>query len=331
MPNEVYASGSYFDNFKCQLGIWLRTYVDFVRPLKKGVIDKYHRKNIVAGWSATDPQTNHSFLILLPASFPLSKVRIAYLGEDMYLKWPHVEENGLLCLPEEGYLPIENLEYSIRETMNDANNLIQKCQSPQHVREESSKEFLSYWNRASKINALSLIDPSNTQPRQLPYAKLGNTYLVGESEEAITDWQKNSDKPQPTTFGKAIFCQTSYTPELPLLNSSKKILDTILPQAKEVTNLFRGINPLRSTLLIFCNQTNDGIGLFGAEISVDSLNGFRRPQKRKTKRSSSKKNIDTISIWKLKGKVNLTEAAIFKSPVASTTQFFLNLHTAYRD
>ena len=26
-----------------------------------------------------------------------------------------------------------------------------------------------------------------------------------------------------------------------------------------------------------------------------------------------------------------TDAAIFKSPVASTTQFFLNLHTAYRD
>src|SRR5690606_33377829 len=103
MPESLLSSRSEFDRFKLRLGRWLREDVTSVRSLDRELLNDYYKaeQRIVAGWRIEVEHSgqSHSFDVLLNDSFPYSPIRIAYRSQDVYLKRPHVEPFGLLCLP----------------------------------------------------------------------------------------------------------------------------------------------------------------------------------------------------------------------------------------
>lgn len=305
-----FSSGSKFDEYRAQLSSWLRLNMLSVISLKKEDVARYSHKNIIAGWCAEDPKTHRKFYLLLKNTFPFSKVQIAWEGKDKYLQWPHIEEHGFLCLKEEGWQPIENIENSILETLKNANELIDACsKSNDFIKSESAWEFLSYWNRkaevevGAKILILSLIDINNTTTRAIACNTSGNYFLVGESDKQLSNWINHSKQGCKNDHIQGIFGYINTKPSLPLPNTTEQLISTIIAQCDSIDKFIERLDPHKNTLFVFGIKTTDGIGLISVQINAISKKGFRimspaNKKKPKTSRFNIKK------AWKRFGSFN---------------------------
>ncbi|MGE9742786.1 E2/UBC family protein, partial [Acinetobacter baumannii] len=157
MLNPLLSSGSAFDTSKTVLWQWLNKNADVVKTLALKDLSIYGNNRFICGWMIDITTSNQTFEfhILLDTYFPYSPIRIAYKTNDFFLKWPHVEPNGLLCLPVENS---DGIEEKIYKNLFNAIELIENCQNSEQFREkEFQDEFISYWNHSTgsvKINSL---------------------------------------------------------------------------------------------------------------------------------------------------------------------------------
>src|SRR5690242_17591008 len=119
MPDALFDSGSAFDQMKLVLTRWLHDNLENVRSLPIAAMGDY-APHFVAGWLVEIAHKGERYVlnILLDGQFPYTPIRIALRSMDVYLKWPHVERGGLLCLPRLS-APVTNLDTVIRTTIGD--------------------------------------------------------------------------------------------------------------------------------------------------------------------------------------------------------------------
>lgn len=167
-----------------------------ITPLGLEQINNYKSVNPFYGWRFNvdfDKQVK-TIDFLLPPDFPFCVPRIALVkplpeGEV----WPHLEPNGLLCLPETEEAYTKNIADLTKEAIFKAIKLIGECSLGIFDPEELREEFSSYWNRqispeAKPIKSLLKLE----KPARQIFIWWGNTFsLVGETKEEVINWINN--------------------------------------------------------------------------------------------------------------------------------------------
>lgn len=271
---------SKFDSHKNDLALCLRERFLAVRTLNFHELKKFKSKGVVTGWRIELHEEDCSLNLLIDSAFPFSHIQVAYAGKDRYLSWPHVEENNYLCLPVEGWLPAESIEYSVYERVQKAVELIKNCSDTEYIKSESAAEFVSYWARGSRLSLTSIIDLENRHPRRMTVASTGSLQVIGDNEQAVTTWLEKQNIQQFQLNIHACFCFISNPPALPLPKNSKYFFDWLLTQEPQLALPLKHIFDLKQDLfLVLAFDSDKGIGLIGARFSKVPSNGFTLPAK----------------------------------------------------
>lgn len=269
--------GSLFDIYRSQASAWLREHMDEVSALSQECVDLYvEEKGIVCGWEVKPAYSEWRLYILLDKDFPFSHLQVASAGSSQYLRWPHVEKHGYLCLSVEGWRPIESLYDSIQERINLGIELLNSCQSEDYVKEESAKEFVSYWGRGAARKLLSLIDLERRDTRLVAGLSASGYSLVGETEEGLRHWLDNQGKSSSTGSLQVIFGFISTPPSLPLPRTSAQFINRLLFQCSNLNVVLGRLSPFKDTLVVLASESSEGVGLICAKISAIPRDGFRK-------------------------------------------------------
>lgn len=283
-------SGSEIDRYSSRLSSWLRAHFEDVRSLPSATLRLYEKKGIVAGWQIHPDYSSWPLYLLIDAAFPHSHIHIAYVGDDKYLHWPHVEKHGYLCLPRDGWRPIENPDVSPQQRINRALKLLEECQSQTYIKSESEREFVSYWGQASKDELVSLIDLENPNPRIISGCSLGGVLYVGETDHELTRWTTNCGLGNSGAQVQAIFGFIKKPPSLPLPKNGNQYITRLFDQLPNQSALLKGINPTKNTLVVLAVRRQEGIGIIGAMIGGVELHGQGRRTGKKRNKRQAKKN-----------------------------------------
>lgn len=141
--------------------------------------------------------------VLLPTDFPFTKPKIVLVDKTKYLKWPHVESDGTLCLMTSHTNTIISSGTTLVDHLLtvEAPALIEECVSGTN-QEDFISEFHSYWPaRTTRIWSLLPVD----KKAQVGVCRKINRFmLVGENEEQVKRWAKQY-------LGKRDTSQPGYT------------------------------------------------------------------------------------------------------------------------
>lgn len=239
----------------------------------------------IAGWQVTlAPESVvcpgvEAFHVLVDRFFPASNPRVVVpsLKEDG--TWPHVEDEGRLCLLSSrfGADPGERILYHVSCALDLLN-----FDNPTRM-SEFQREFATYWVRGAQgtdsPKYLSLAKPVGPS-REVWYAKRAksNTLLWADSREALEKWFQNADGliPKPVRNGWAVWLPAPLAPP-GFPQKGKDVLDLVdIPD--EVLNRVTRIGyPLP---FLVGAQTATGPVWVVAEILPPTSKNFRRRQNR---------------------------------------------------
>ncbi|BAU49583.1 ubiquitin-activating enzyme [Sulfurifustis variabilis] len=146
-----------------------------------------HGKQFAAGWQLPGLLSSgkHQLHLLLPEGFPFPRPRVAVNPVEPVLKWPHLEEGGLLCIAsDEAPHSPENPIASVVHAIDRAQTLVNDCLEGRGF-EHFEDEFVSYWNRWAKTEqpVRSLCHPDG--PSRLVRAWFGKSFTVVAEDDAI--------------------------------------------------------------------------------------------------------------------------------------------------
>lgn len=146
-----------------------------------------HGKQFAAGWQLPGLLSSgkHQLHLLLPEGFPFPRPRVAVNPVEPVLKWPHLEEGGLLCIAsDEAPHSPENPIASVVHAIDRAQTLVNDCLEGRGF-EHFEDEFVSYWNRWAKTEqpVRSLCRPDG--PSRLVRAWFGKSFTVVAEDDAI--------------------------------------------------------------------------------------------------------------------------------------------------
>lgn len=150
-----------------------------------------HGKQFVAGWQLPELLNSgkHQLHLLLPEGFPFSRPRVAVDPAEPVLKWPHLEEGGLLCVsPDEAPHSPEDSAASVVHAIERAQTLVKDCLEGRGF-EQFEDEFVSYWNHWAKTEqpVRSLCRPDG--PSRPVRAWFGKSFtVVAENDESLRAW-----------------------------------------------------------------------------------------------------------------------------------------------
>lgn len=150
-----------------------------------------HGKQFVAGWQLPGllGSGKHQLHLLLPEGSPFSRPRVAVDPAEPVLKWPHLEEGGLLCVsPDEALHSPEDPTASVVHAIERAQTLVKDCLEGRGL-EQFEDEFVSYWNRWAKAEqpVRSLCRPDG--PSRPVRAWFGKSYtVVAEDDATLLAW-----------------------------------------------------------------------------------------------------------------------------------------------
>jgi molybdopterin/thiamine biosynthesis adenylyltransferase len=125
--------------------------------------------------------------VLLPTAFPLDLARIALVDRPSFGSWPHIEADGLLCLPRrvtDDSRPIDDLQVAL----SDAASLVEDASAGRND-DDLRDEFHSYWNPTvtGSRRITSIFDPVG--PSRPLAVWRGQVFdVVADSENALRQW-----------------------------------------------------------------------------------------------------------------------------------------------
>ncbi len=141
--------------------------------------------------------------LLLPFDFPYVPPSFGLVPPPTILTYPHVEEDGMLCLLFDGALvdPAQPVEI-VKQLLSDAVGLLEKSYAGEN-HEDFRDEFLSYWGRVDTPSAKhfrSLLDPIGPS-RIIRVWHGANSCIFAEDEKGLIEWLGNlGGKKQFTTY-----------------------------------------------------------------------------------------------------------------------------------
>jgi molybdopterin/thiamine biosynthesis adenylyltransferase len=171
------------------------------RRLAARELAMYRGREYSDGWRLkTDlPGYDRELNLLVRRELPFAPPAIALVHPPPSLTWPHVEEDGHLCLlPELASISHDDASGVARWLIRNGYSLIEDSVQGR-TRDDFLHEFLSYWNRGLGTNTLefvSLIEPKG--PSRLISFWAGKVmYVFGEEEASVQKWLRNRyDKDQ---------------------------------------------------------------------------------------------------------------------------------------
>lgn len=150
-----------------------------------------HGKRFTAGWQLPGLLNSgtHQLRLLLPEGFPFSRPRVAVDPAEPVLKWPHLEEGGLLCIASDE-VPnwSEDPVKSVAHAVGRAQTLVNDCLEGRGF-EQFEDEFVSYWNRWAKVEqpVRSLCRPDGpSRPVRAWFGK--SCTIVAEDDANLQVW-----------------------------------------------------------------------------------------------------------------------------------------------
>ena len=223
--------------------------------------------------------------VLIDGEFPFSLPRFFLADRPRFLTWPHIEEDGLLCLLTDSKAArFKHPAEMVGELLGDAYRLI--CASENGENQSDFRtEFYSYWNRSLEGDSekiLSLLKP-NGRSRLVKIWRGKTQPIVGESEEQILSWLRRRYGKQPQFDSTDTACLL-WLPEALLPEQYPKTAGDLYPLAATVKGgkeLLQRLNDLGTNpfYLILGAESGNGPCLAGIKIrkvSTKDIRGKRR-------------------------------------------------------
>lgn len=243
--------------------------------------------------------------VLIDTLFPNTEIKFAINIPDQYLKWPHIEQQNILCLE----LPPKDINQEIPDyfvyCIKAAQSFIKEIVSGK-LDDDFVKEFVSYWNKKvnSKIQYTSILDWPNTLERAVYKKTTGKEkiFIIGETYKKLTHWLENSlsHTQRKGNIGKIFIIRLENYNLIPehypdTINDILALVSECTPHLiKEIEQCIWQQEETQILLAIPDNQSHYGL----AGISIRSprkIKGFRRdsilPDQLKQKRYNEKNNI----------------------------------------
>lgn len=307
MPDSLLDSGSEFDRAKSLLGRWLRQRYA-VQTIQLDELSAYSDHTFIAGWRVQVEHSGeaHIFHVLIDGGFPYSPIRLAYKSCDQYLKWPHVEKRGLLCLPRRP-APCAGIEEAIAGTLADGLTLTEQCRDANFVADEFRREFRSYWDHAKNDQAKplrSLLSTTNRKSRRVA-VWFGTSYtLVGESVDQVKSWLRNTGRTEESGIEPGIFAFLEQAPVPPYPDRPSDLFGLMQKHAPDAVALMGGVSTEHAVAVVLGSNSRSGVGLIGATLSSPrDFNGFR-------KGARSRLPVK-LALWKVKSDLARAEVTRF--------------------
>ncbi|WP_052675384.1 ThiF family adenylyltransferase [Agrobacterium arsenijevicii] len=155
----------------------------------------YIDRPFVAGWRVPvlfDDNVVRRIDVLLSAWFPDISARTALVDHPGRLTWPHVEDDGVLCLLSNSHdADLDDPVNVVDHLMARSCKLVDDLLDGEIVVRDFSEEFLTYWNYDlnDPRRVYSLVNPEG--PTRGIFVWHGSSFsVVGETEEQLTGWLK---------------------------------------------------------------------------------------------------------------------------------------------
>ncbi|TMM45554.1 MULTISPECIES: ThiF family adenylyltransferase [Sphingomonadales] len=186
------APGATQSDVETKVGKWLETNTG-ARPLEEAELQRYRTKGARCGWRLDVAICDHPVALdlVIDSRFPCSRPRVALAEPPGYPSYPHVEEDGRLCIIEDS----DELDHSqpiaiVKAVLGGAAKILEQGMAGTNQAEFQS-EFLSYWNPTSNGKSIhSLVDPcGGTRRVKLWRSKAG--YFVAEDRATLNAWLAN--------------------------------------------------------------------------------------------------------------------------------------------
>lgn len=166
--------------------------------LQEYQIKKYVLRDAVAGWEFYPPlpfAAGRCLRIFVDSRFPFTVPKIAIFPEPPFLKYPHIERDGYICIDERAVvLNEENIDGVVDSVVCDALRLIEECFSGANEN-DFQDEILSYWDRAKDPQSkkiFSLIDLRPSPAASMVKIWRGERYyFVSRTEDDAKRWLEN--------------------------------------------------------------------------------------------------------------------------------------------
>jgi molybdopterin/thiamine biosynthesis adenylyltransferase len=171
------------------------------RRLAEEEVQAYTGRCLTAGWELRieTVSTVRRLRVLIDARFPFSLPHFFLVDRPSFLTWPHIEQDGLLCLLAESKAAgFRHPEDMVGKLLGDAYHLV--CSSESGENESDFRtEFYSYWDRSllkrtEKIFSLLKVDGRS---RLIRIWRGETRPVVGESDEQILSWLRRRHGNQP--------------------------------------------------------------------------------------------------------------------------------------
>ena len=168
---------------------WLDTLTSSRRLDRSELLRLYGQYRFGAAWRVpiqfSDQIRNVD--VLLPEMFPSDVARIALVSRPRFGTWPHIEEDGLLCLPERVAAP-EDPVVDVQAALGAAVALVEDSLAGRN-HEDLRNEFLSYWAPSATGNRRVVTIVRAEGPSRRVCVWRGEAFdVVADSEAELRQW-----------------------------------------------------------------------------------------------------------------------------------------------
>jgi len=245
-----------------QLAEWLEHAVRADRLAEQRLRATYPNRAFVAGWRVPTDFSGvvRELDLLVGREFPFSLPRVGLGGPEEFLVWPHVEEDGLLCLPAR-----TGVHYAIEQAkiaLSDSYELVSlNLLAPpfQHFKDE----FLSYWARDLRTKGLPMtsILRAGGPSRQIAVWRGTIWNILAEDEGHLRSWFQNrfGVKENPPQAEPAAFIwlgQPLLPDQYPKTASDIWALSRDTQDAREILRQLAATTPRRVVVVLGAESTN---------------------------------------------------------------------------
>lgn len=166
------------------------------RALTPSELKAYPARRVAAGFRITlvcEDALERRLDVLLRENDPLAIPVITLVDRPPPLVWPHVEQDGMLCLSSENdAFSLDNYAGVVTKLLGDAAQLINDCLAGRRI-DDFRSEPISYWSQAESANApqvIGLIEPPD-RSTEVVIAPFVRRWIFGTSKDQVVHWLRN--------------------------------------------------------------------------------------------------------------------------------------------
>jgi len=241
-------------------------------------------------------QRNFILDFIIDEYFPFSQIKVILKNFDQFLKWPHFERDGTLCLDENFTINPFKPEYMFIIAYEQSVKLIKQCLH-NTLESDFEDEFLAYWTRyiESQGTVLSYYLVS------LPKKEIQSLYCCGNIKNQLVEYYISADENQLNDYcfrqniksrkEKNILFVVLDHPPRP--DNYGNLLNLILKKIKSKQNNFNYFKQYvkKGTFKVVCAfKSNNGYMFVGLTINSPLIN----PKKFKRSTFEKYRNLFTL-------------------------------------